>query len=255
MQELEAKIAANPDDEQLRIDYATALQFDSPVRSEFVLDQLWLRRHTRNPLDVEWLERNNRSRAVAYQFGKEWAPPILRDLPLIEFRGGFVEKIQIDTLLLLEQSDVIFASAPIRHLALTGAKGLTARLAGLSRLERVRSLDFSFNDLGDDDIAALCTSAYLEQLRWLALGGNRITRRGAEELARASRAGRLPLLQEVILRGNPFDPTDRFVLDHGLIIDVERTEAGEALEAKFERLPWLHLTVPKDGLPPASDWS
>lgn len=119
LDQLFAAILANPHDDDARLVFADALGATDADAAEFIVTQVERRRVQRasSPLDPA---RFHREQALLKQYGQLWSNGIGHHASAYEFRGGFVECIEIDAAVLVRDAELIFARAPIRHLILTG---------------------------------------------------------------------------------------------------------------------------------------
>jgi hypothetical protein len=142
--------------------------------------------------------------------------------------GGFHEACSIAARDLIDLGDELYATAPIRHVALSYCDEVDpGELADCPHLDRLRSLVFIGGRHGrahDAWFARFLQSGRLENIRYLHLHESPITALTWQRLGLATREGRLPLLSWVDAVPEP-------------LVDAE---ARDALERRFGFLPWLH---------------
>jgi len=235
------QILANPEDEKLRVRFAELLLRRNDPRADLIEAQLIIA-DMRSSGDVTPREVTYTKKAAALiSAHPEWAEPVLRlGARKAIFRRGFVEQIEIDVPTFVTKAEQFYAVAPILHLTLVDAKGRCGELAACPHLARIRSIILHGNGLEDGDVEALVVSPHLGKLRYLDLSRNRISNRGVEMIAAATKT-RLPLLVYCNLTLNPCDdPVDNRVYLDDNRWTWEPTPFGQALEAKYGTLPWLH---------------
>jgi uncharacterized protein (TIGR02996 family) len=196
-------IAAQPDDDAVRVVYADWLEENGQSeRAEFVRVQVEL---AGLPVGDErnW-DLCRRERQLLWRHGKHWARPLRRVVRRWHFRRGFVEGVVLPARDFLKHSNDLFQLAPIRHVRLTGIRGVVKKLAGCKALARVRGLDLRHNDVGTSDLEVLLGSRHLTGLTALGLRGTLLC--GAEGwrfLAKRPELARLTRLDLGDSRGEP----------------------------------------------------
>lgn len=175
-----ANILAHPDDEGPRLIYADYLDDLGDPRGSFIRVQCALERL--DPTDPRRDEFFLQEQHLLARHREEWLAP-LRGLGTgFEFRRGFVEEAKIESRVLLNRGEVLFAKTPIRHLQLLDLGSLLQRVMSSPLLARVSVLNFYAQHLGEPLVAELASSPHLGQLRGLNLCRNRLGDKGVETL-------------------------------------------------------------------------
>jgi len=246
-QKLLEKILGDPDCARLRGAYAADCLSPQDPRAEFIDVQLRLAQPEQGSSGTDAYLLSVRERDLLRQYREIWGEPIASLVEDYEFHRGFVELVRLPARQFLEQAPKLFSSAPILHLDLTAVGDAAEDLFRSSHLSRIRSLSMNRCGLGDREIQALAQSSHLQNLQWLSLAYNRITRKGIAALAKASASRRggprpspLGSLLYANLYGNPVDPTECYAEDQGIVTDTWLPPEGVALEEKYGYLPWLH---------------
>jgi uncharacterized protein (TIGR02996 family) len=175
-------IVAHPEDDAPRLVYADWLEDqDDPAgraRADFIRVQYALAALPAGDLRRVPLEQRQRDLLLAYE--GEWAAG-LRDLGVAswEFRRGFVERIRIHQLPLVQNANLIRARHPVRELCLVPSDGFQnyygveqslPAVPSLPLLEQLCLLDISeFDDRAK--VVPLLRSPLLGRLEVLHLGG------------------------------------------------------------------------------------
>jgi hypothetical protein len=241
------KILNDPDCDRLREKYAADCLPPQDPRADLIDVQLRLARPEEGRSGTDAYLLSVREGELLRQYRDVWGEPVAGLVADYEFHRGFVELVRLPAGQFLERAEKLFSSAPILHLDLTAVGDAAGELFRSPYLSRIRSLSMNRCGLGDREIKILAQSPRLQNLQWLSLAYNRITREGIEALARASSRrrgapGSLPLgsLVYVNLYGNPTDPTERYADDQGIVTDTWLPPEGVELEKKYGALPWLH---------------
>jgi hypothetical protein len=245
---LGSQIVGNPEDDDLRYDFASELERGEPegspnrARAEFIRIQLTL--STLDPGHAEYMRLATRAYDLELRYREEeqWVPGLFRDLPSpkAEFHRGFVELITVPAGTLRQRQNDLFAAAPLEHLDISKLEGeqdllyLLASLAENDHLRKLVSLGLDGQRLTDESISIL-SGAPFDRLQWLSLAHNQIGQRGVDLLV----TGRLRNLRFVSLRDNLYDPTTELFYDQGIVI--ERRENRRY--ADLTEIPWLTKTV------------
>jgi len=87
----------------------------------------------------------------------------------------------------------------------------------------------------------LAASPHVANLRWLSVIDNHLGIAAAEALAGSSNLSNLKYAE---FGGNPFDPAEQEGIDSGIVVANWLSDEGEALEARFGHLAWLHRDPP-----------
>lgn len=144
----------------------------------------------------------------------------------------------------IQQATALAASGKLTTLKLEGAGGHVAEIAKVSELAQVVTLDLRNQGITDADIEALAASPYVSGLRLLRLDENKIGQAGIDALAAAS-SKTMKSLEGVGFDLNQVrNPADRFELYDERNRERIATKEGEALEAKYGRIAWLHPPDP-----------
>lgn len=186
LDQLFANILAKPHDDDARLVFADALGATDADAAEFIVTQIERRRVLRAG-GSEDPARLAREADLLTRYGHLWSNGIGHHASRYEFRGGFVECIELDASTLVRDAALIFARAPIRHLILTGRERVIDALR-LPQLEHLVALELltwdAFDALGEGP----------PSLRVLDLRRLPSARRAPE---------RLPRTVQVVLPGQP----------------------------------------------------
>jgi uncharacterized protein (TIGR02996 family) len=191
-------VLAEPADDLLRLIYADCLEERRDRRADFIRAQIALDRA--GPDDPRRPALEGASRALLKEHQQEWLGPLWGVLDGWEFRRGFVEKVLITPEGFVAHADLIFRSAPVRHVhffrrpqvRLEAVRGL-AESSYLARLATVKlNTD---RGLGDAGVELLAGSPHLARLTGLDLSDNWIRNAGAQALARSPYLGQLRALR------------------------------------------------------------
>jgi len=236
-----AAILAEPWNDAPRLELARLAATRGDPRAELIREQLAERdaRAAGNTIDaLGHLGRAN----VLVRSHPEWTAP-LRDLGArdVRFERGFPAEITIDAEPLLAHGRELLALAPITALHVRSARGRIAELVRAPLLATIELLDLDDQGVTDADLEALAASPHVSRLRQLDLRFNLIGARGIEALAASTRLG---ALAQVNLGANPADPVDRLEYYDETHQHRVPTAAGQALEAKYGPLRWLHPESP-----------
>lgn len=238
--ELLRAVLRHPDETAPRQAYAAWLDARGEPLGAFILLQLALSEIERaGGPESAWRSAYEQSQALLAEHKSTWEAP-LRDRVIAQaFHRGFVEEITIDTRAFLDQAADLYAIAPIRHVNLRNAAGLTAELAASPHLARLVSLSLWRNGIGDEGLRELIASPHLHRVAWLDLSFNDIGETGLEALAACSHLSGLRYLG---FAGNRApDPAAQVSRDiDGSVLDVVETELGRRLESTYGPLPWIH---------------
>jgi uncharacterized protein (TIGR02996 family) len=160
-----------PDDDAPRLIYADWLeeQGDSD-RADFIRVQVALARS--EVTDTRRVELRKRERALIQRHRQEWIDRLPSFVSSYQFDRGFVDNLIVVAEAFLENADVVFQVAPVRHIKLVGARRLLGALAAEPALARLASLDLSFNGIAMRGLQELAASPYLGNLRALNLCWN-----------------------------------------------------------------------------------
>lgn len=237
-----APVLERPDADGPRVAYADwcASQSDPPTqaRAEFIRGSIELFRTSASLSHEPRLRLTLRVETLEQAHREAWLRPLAGLVDDARFDRGFVELVALPAQRFLSLAPQIFAQAPVRHLRLTEARASLRELAASPYLDAIRSLDLCENGLTDADVALLAASPHIANIRWLSLGYNEIGIDGAEALATS------PYLRDLryaSLSGNPVDPCEKYSPNDHMIADTWLPEAGELLEQRHGRIPWLHI--------------
>lgn len=247
--ELLEQIVRYPDDDAPRLAYADLIASQSPEkaeRAEFIRLQIERFRDetARGAIDgnpsARETELRRRHGATWGHFIAPYARAYRANAPFqgYEFERGFVALLRTDPDMVANMGDRLVNMAPIQHLDLTREGPLVPALTAPC-LGRMRSLGLNTLGLGDDEAIALAERGHLDRCAYLDLAGNKITRRGVDALLANPVIRNMPV---VILRSNPGDPS--VLVSHdldGSPIIEGLPHDGEAAEARYGHIPWLHL--------------
>jgi uncharacterized protein (TIGR02996 family) len=244
--ELGDEIIADPGNDDLRYDFASALDDQiepdrtNSERAEFIRIQLAL--SSVSPDHADYMRLATRAYALELRYGEQWLSETFDNFrpQRSEFHRGFVEFVEMPAWALIEYQGQQFRDAPIQHVDIVGIgdtgqlRQLLNDLAQGGHLQKLVSLGLDGQRLNDESITILSEAPFV-RLRWLSLAHNRIGRNGFQTLV----SGSLRNLRFVNLDDNPFDPTTKLIYDQGVVI--ERLEGPPIRRAN--EIPWLTKTV------------
>jgi hypothetical protein len=237
LHQLLAAVIAAPTDPAPRRAYAHAVRATAPERAELIDLQLAIRdayrAHTVPPSDM-----TARARSIAHNRGTAWAASLANLVFDFTYLGGFVEWIKVSPAELTRSAATLARQAPIRHVALRQLHGHVPEIVNLPFLAQIVSLDVSWNQLTNDEIAELVASPHLNDLAMLRLDSNPI---GLDALRAISRA-KLPKLRYVGMMETHAPLVDRTDDDGGSSASPRFTRPHETLVAEVGPQPWLTTT-------------
>jgi uncharacterized protein (TIGR02996 family) len=219
-----------PDDDTPRLIYADWLEERGDPRAEFIRIQCALANLPARDPDKAALRIRARlcvrSRELRAAHEDEWLRPLsllsreLRFGWTCGFHRGFVEHIRLynsenqrNTFPRLTGSQFgdLFQLAPIRELRCVLTLTSLETLLDLPQTARLRSLNLSGSDLGDEGARLLASSTFLAGLHALTLKDCRIESAGADALLVSQN---LPNLKSLDLTGNPIGAARSALLAH-----------------------------------------
>ena len=234
-------ILADPSDDGLRLELADLGEQRGDSRATLIREQFrqLVKEARGETLEAEARRVKARDLVLSHP---QWSAP-LHELGArnVAYARGFADEITIDADVFLQRGRELFARAPITSLHIREAGARVADLVRSPLLAQIESLDLDDQGVTDDDLAGLAGSEHVRRLRELHLRYNPITARGIEALAASKHLLSLAL---VSLDGNPADPVDRLAYHDETPQHVIPTPAGQALEAKYGPLRWLHREPP-----------
>lgn len=244
------KIIRSPDDMDLRLAYADAVEAADPERAELIRIQVRTggTRAAHWPPDrraVQEAGLYGREQGMVNRRGREWAGDLAGLVNSWHYLRGFPEEIGIDAPEFLERAPEVFRRAPVLHLNLRGVLPVIEEFFASPYLRRIRSMWMVRQGFGDEEVALIARSPNLGNLEWMDLSANRIGAAGLDALAASDR---LPRLGYLWFRGNLVeDPTPRFADEY----DADTPEAI-ALQEKYGPREWLSAR-PRAVWPPYRD--
>lgn len=200
-------ILAEPDDEPLRLIFADWLEERGDPRGEFIRVQCELAHQPSEALILREAE-------LLLVYGPDWAGPIADIAEEIEFYKGFVDKVTLTPQAFLDDAELLFELAPIRHVHFYRRNHITtnevAELMLSPHLGRLAGFQLN-SDRGicDHSVGILASSRRLSRLACLDLSNNWITNDGARLLAESPH---LDDVRTVRLERNPIGKTGKTVL-------------------------------------------
>ena len=243
--ELLEQIRREPDDDELRLVYADALeQSGDTAQAEFVRAGVAIARGTASPAERE------RAAELERDHGTRFAGAIAEHAERWTFERGLVSSVAIGPLTLARHADAVLGTSPITELLVLDPDNddmdldpieAAAMLASCPHLSVLRTLDMRSGGLGDDwddgnAMTALVASPHLTRLATIIVGSECST---ATACAIAAAHARLPVLREL-----------RFwaPLDAGRVGDDGAVAIGESpLCARLEVLEIIGAGVDEDG--------
>jgi len=244
------EIIRSPDDLELRLAYADAVEAADAERAELIRIQVRtaLTRGAHWPPDrraLDEAEVYGREQGLVYRRGREWAASIAGLASSWHFLRGFPEEIGIDAADFLARAPELYRRAPVLHLNLRGVLPVIEEFFGSPYLSQIRSMWMVRQGFADEDAAVIARSPYLGNLEWMDLGANHIGAAGLDALAASDR---LPRLGYLGFLGNKVDdPTPRFADDY----DAD-TPVARQLQEKYGPREWLSAR-PRSVWPPYRD--
>lgn len=137
-----SQLLANPDADEPRRVFADAISATDPEYGEFITLQLELRVRARRREPREPAFEQLVARHLA-QYGDRWSNGIAALVSRYEFRGGFVEFVELPARDFPGRAHELFAVAPIRHVRLTKVEDGLARALEHRLLQGVRVLSLT----------------------------------------------------------------------------------------------------------------
>jgi uncharacterized protein (TIGR02996 family) len=165
--------------------------------------------------------------------GSAWGQALAGLVDAFQFERGFIGWIKLSARSFLDHGGRILAD-------LTGVRDVDEALADSPLLAGIRSLSMDGCGLHDLHVQLLAASPHVTNLRWLSVADNNLTLAAAEALAASPHLGKLRFAE---FHSNPVDPVEQLGYDGGIVVSRWMPPAGEALEARFGYLPWLHRDV------------
>lgn len=239
--ELYAAILADPDNLDLRLQYADAVADTDPEHADLIRLQIedeQLGRQARYPS----AEKFQRVQQLLNSAGERIAAAVAPLVDDWQLRRGFPEVVQMSAQAFLTQIAEVYRRAPVRHLILTDAAQLIELIAASPYLDRLSSLDLEHNPLGDGGLNVLLRSPYLKNLRFLGLRRADIGMDGVEALAGTDS---LPNLRYLSFVGNRVEITPQPGAQDaisGELLGVDYPEQGRRLIEVYGEKPWLTYT-------------
>ncbi len=233
------EIIAAPDNDELRLQCATALETEFPQRANLIRLQITLANLTSGVDHPEWFRLASEADDLLLKQAPAWTPDWYqtKHITQAEFHRGFIEAVTVPFLDLYTWQN-LFASNPIRQLRiinLTGDSDLLRLLPILAR-QNLTALHLDAQYLTDEAVLSFLNYSF-PNLQTLSLAHNDLHHRSVAALAEASQPnGTLPLLRTVNLQGNPYDPTEQLHEDQGVL--VSRHIPPDAVD--LPPTPWLY---------------
>jgi uncharacterized protein (TIGR02996 family) len=229
-----------PEEDAPRLVYADWLEEQGDPRGEFIRLQVEAARGA-DPLRRRELQRS--AAAILEIHEAEWLAPIRSFLARWQFRRGFVEAIDIETLHFLSRAERIWEVEPVTSMNLLGVGQFGSAIAVVPQLTHLRRLNVGIHaTLGDDGFEPLTTTPYLVNLRVLNAWGCRLGDASARAIAVSPNLHRLSILD---LSNNRIGSSGAFALarspylQHISKIRLYRnaigTEAAQGLRVRFGR--------------------
>lgn len=249
--ELLAAIAEEPEDDEVRLEFARAIRPRDPEWADFVELQVG-RARVRREKGLDYGDSLAEEGHIKFN-GKRWAQAIASDVGRIKFDRGFPASVSVEPRHFLEHGARIIRQAPIRHIRFSrpkhGAFPLDELLAS-PLLEHFDSVELSMLGMNDEDVARIAASPHLVRCLTLDLSGNDLGlpafdalaaspwARGLLNLERSPEAG---FRAAVYFPGELWQPTEADNQWGAPVYDwTPLSPEGQALERKYGYVPWLH---------------
>lgn len=236
------EVLRRPDEDEPRLAYAAwcgrqALSAATVARGVFIRAQIDLVRKRATGTWEELHLAGHAANDARREHGDAWDGQLRSLVSSVVYDRGFVELVRMSAAEFLGRAAELRGLAPIRHVDLTGVVEAGPEFWGSEALAGVRSLSMDRVGLTDREAAALAGSPHLGELRWLSIQDNLLTRKAGDALGASSGLGRLVY---VGMRGNPYDPTNRYSHDGEIVGSVWLPPEGERLERTHGPKAWLH---------------
>jgi uncharacterized protein (TIGR02996 family) len=234
--ELYDAILADPDNLDLRTEYADAIADTDPEHAELIRLQVADLRARRSGSSTP-ADSQTRIKELTAAIGPRLTTQ-LAGVSRYELRGGFVGLVRMTAADLLTHGEALLHAHPVQYVELVDAATYVTDLAGFPLLARLTSLDLYGNQIGDVGAATLVESPYLGRIRWLGLAQTGIGASGAEALAAAPT---LPSLRYVHFAGNPVALTPSAAAQDwdGTPLEITVPLLGQQLNDRYGPLAWL----------------
>jgi uncharacterized protein (TIGR02996 family) len=245
-------VIARPWDDEPRLAYAALLEAADPhdARAELIRLQIRLGRESfarevapGEDLSAEvgrrmsWLMATDRQTELLTEYGRQWSGVIGETVTEYAYDRGFICRVTLPARQFLATGPLLLDEAPIVMVKLTGVAEVAEELFVSPTLRRLPALSLGDNGLTDEDARRIAGIPF-ERLWWLDLGFNRIGMPGVEALAASESLRRLVWLG---LDYNPADPRETAGVEGMMIQHVVLPPEGQALEAKYGPISWLHF--------------
>lgn len=236
--ELYPAILADPDNLELRLRYADAVQASDPGHAELIRLDIAAEEQGRRGFSLP-AEQAKRRRQLTRAIGPRVAVAVAPLVDSWRLRRGFPEVVKLTAEAFLSKAAELYAHAPVRHLILTEVVPYLDELVQSPHLARLSSLDLSGNPIGDAGVATLVRSPHLTKLRYLGLSR---TATGSDALETLAATDSLPNLQYVDFGDNKAalnavpvaqDPIS------GDLVEVSYPPGNDRLVQTYGSKPWL----------------
>ena len=251
-------VLANPDSDEARLELAAILQKAGDPQGELIATQTEAANEFRAYGPTPDFRRLTlRSNELIARYQATWTAPVraLADNPIII--RGLVEGVTLPAVKFLSIAPQLYKLAPIRQIILVDTNGAAESIAMNPHLSQLVSLTFSNRSkvagIGDEGVSALASSAYVRKLKRLGLQANDLSIDGIDAIASSTQLRNLIYVE---LGGNRVrSPVESYGVDamSGLVVrqGASLEADGQALEAKYGRIAWLHAPSQLTRYPPA----
>lgn len=249
-------IAADPENDELRLGFADFLQPYEPDLARFIRAQVTRVRGRRDRGDLSddampdderrLLSRNAGawSRAVGH-----YARPAGTDRTRLTFHRGLVARIGMDPDVFVERGKHLLRTTPVRHIDFAaGTPAALGRLLAAEHLGLLDSIGFVDLDLDDDAVTAIAASPHLAGCRHLDLSGNRLGPRAFDAIGASPHLRQLLVLER--MRYDDREPAHRTYPGEVRVVHRDgrgirasiraMDDHGRALLDEHGYLPWLY---------------
>ncbi len=243
------RIAAEPDNDELRLQYAVEWEREGldRTRSRLIQVQVRLAQLAEGVDHPDWLRLSLEARSILAERAREWAAAWFEaeGVREAEFHGGFIEFVTAPASVLLnpDRRRSLLGDDPIRHINIVGIESERdfTMIVSSPEMKRLISLSADGQGLGDESMFHLAWRSNLTNLRWLSVASNEIGEAGVRAVAAASLIGQpLRYLEYAEFRGNPADPGEQFAEDQGIVVGRRLPELARRLEGPPR---WLQREV------------